>query len=154
MEPIEEELYYIPKLEDLRPGYICQWNTGGSVGADGQLEENWMVYNLGAPEDEASVLTWRDSIERGSMRSRFILIPDLINAGWFCEGKIENIDNPEKVTNLYRFTKGRYWMIYDFIAKVVMIAITMGDVHSVCIQRFDCPSMNEFLYIESHLNLH
>lgn len=149
---MEEELYYTPDLSDIRIGYICQCTDGAQIGGDGELTEQWYVNTIGPT---SSLEFIGEMIKEGRLRSRYIVIPDLINAGWLCEGKIEPPpSDPVKDTVLYKFTKDGYGLIYDFIAKVVMIYIAVGDIFSVCVQRFDCPSMNELLYIESHLNLH
>ena len=148
---MEEELFYTPKLSDIRVGYVCQCSDGMKTGEAGELYEDWYVSEV---TTQSSLEIISNMIEEGRLRARFLVIPDFITVGWICEGKIEPPPSEEqKVTDLYKFYKGKYNLIYDFIAKVVMIYISMGDIFSVCVQRFDCPSLNELHYIETHLNL-
>lgn len=148
---MEEELYYTPKLYDIRIGYVCQCSDGMKTGEAGEIYEDWYVTQV---TTTSSLETIASMIEEGRLRARYLVLPDFDTVGWICSGKIEPPPTDEnKNTDLYRFYKGKYQMIYDFIAKVVMIYISMGDIFSVCVQRFDCPSLNELSYIESRLNL-
>lgn len=152
----EQYIYYVPHITDVRAGYMCEYLQSSSVDGDGNMIQKWESWIIGEKEDDsANFITFRDLIEREAIRSQYVSIQNIVRSGWELEGKIEPPPNEQtKETVLYKFSKGKYYMIYDFVARVVMIFITMGDIYSVCVQRFDCPSMNEFLYIESHLNLH
>lgn len=156
MEEKEQHTYYVPHITDIRVGYMCEYLQSSSVDGDGNMIQEWESWIVGEKEDDAAnFITFRDLIEREAIRSEYISIHNIVRSGWTCEGKIEPPPtDPVKDTVLYKFTKDGYGLIYDFIAKVVMIYIAVGDIFSVCVQRFDCPSMNELLYIESHLNLH
>lgn len=148
------EEYYTPKITDIRVGYNFELNEGGtSVDSSGELIANWEKCYINA--DSANLTEFNIVLQEGRIRTKYLTVEDVVALGWEDEG---NITPPEgvisdKPVNLRRFNRGRYWMIYDFVAKVVMVALSLGDVYSVCIQRYDCPSINELTYILSSLNL-
>lgn len=149
------DIYYVPKLEDIRAGYICQWNTGNRIDQDGNIIEGWMDWVIGTNDDNSSIIIWVDGLHRQALRSQYITIEQIVALGWEDVGAVIPIEVPNgKEVNLRKFARGHHWMIYDFVTRVVMIAISMGDVHSVCVQRYDCPSVNELIYISSRLNLY
>lgn len=152
----EENQYYVPRLIDIRAGYKCEFSLDSFIDEEGNMKQYFLPYIIGNDKDTATFSFIKESIERGAVRTKFLIIEDIVELGWEDEGQIIPTENItlDRPINLRRLTKGRYWMIYDFIPRVVMIAITMGDIHSVCVQRYDCPSVNELIYILSALNLH
>ena len=148
------EEYYTPSLHDVRLDYICQILEGTTIDGEGNLVENWQDVTIGRGDySKTSYYDLSVLVENRQIRNQFLTKQDICDIGWEYEMEVIPVEKNGE-TSLHKFTRGNYFLIYDFVARVVMITITMGDVYSVCVQRFDCPSVNELMYIFSRLNLH
>ena len=149
---MEENQYYTPSITDIRVGYEFEHSEGAVIGTDGALVDNWEKCVVAEIDH---LRFYKNSLEEGKIRIKYITIEDIVAEGWNYEEELIPVEGVvvQKPISLHKFRRGRYFIIYDFVARVIMIALNYGDIFSVCVQRYNCPSVNELRYIISSLNL-